>query len=171
MLGTYRGDLGGKIGWTNASETTYVGWARRNGHTLVVTILRCKPLTEMKYAAHLLNWGFAEDGRVRPVGRLVGPLPAHPAVHHPPPAHATPGALPPRARLGLPGVPLLAGLGTLVLAALTVLAVALVTRRGRQEASLVPAQAGGTAEAETPAQAESPAQTETPGQAESPPAG
>src|SRR6516165_1034700 len=156
MLGTYRGDLGGKIGWTNASETTYVGWARRNGHTLVVTILRCKPLTEMKYAAHLLDWGFAVDGKIRPVGKLVGPLPAHPAVHHPPPAHPTPGALPPPARLGLPGVPLLAGLGTLVLAALTVVTVALVTRRGRQEASLVPAQAESTAEAETTGQAERP---------------
>src|SRR5215469_1598863 len=94
MLETYRGDLGGKIGWTTASKTTYIGWARRNGHTLVVTILHCKPLTEMTYAAHLLNWGFAEDGKVRPVGKLVGPLPAHPAVRHSPPAHPTPGALP-----------------------------------------------------------------------------
>ena len=148
MLGTYRGDLGGKIGWTNASETTYIGWARRNGRTLVVTILHCKPLTEMTYAARLLDWGFAEDGKVRPVGTLVGPLPAHPAVQHPPSAHPTPGALPPPARLGLPGVPLLAGLGTLVLAALTVVTVALVTRRGRRAASPAPA--------ERPAQADSP---------------
>ena len=151
MLYTYRGDLGGKIGWTPASETTYIGWARRNGHTLVVTILHCKPLTEMTYATRLLNWGFAMDGRVRPVGVLVGPLPAHPvrpAVRHGPAARHTPGALPPPARLGLPGVPLLAGLGTLVLAALTGATIALVTRRGRRAASPAPA--------ERPAQADSP---------------
>src|SRR6516162_11218714 len=82
MLGTYRGDLGGKIGWTTASKTTYVGWARRNGHTLVVTILHCKPLDELTYAARLLNWGFAVDGKVTPVGVLVRPLRAG----HPPKA-------------------------------------------------------------------------------------
>ena len=31
MLNTYRGDLGGKIGWTTASETTFIAWARRGG--------------------------------------------------------------------------------------------------------------------------------------------
>src|SRR5262249_3235997 len=43
MLGTYRGDLGGKIGWTTASQTTYIGWAPRDGHKLVGTLLRPKP--------------------------------------------------------------------------------------------------------------------------------
>ena len=133
MLGTYRGDLGGKIGWTTASKTTYIGWARRSGHTLVVTILHCKPLTELTYAARLLNWGFAMDGKVRPVGVLVGPLPAH-AARGPASGRAAP-ALPRSARLGLPGVPLLAGLGTLALAALVGLAVMLVTRRGRRAGS------------------------------------
>src|SRR6516165_6017922 len=88
MLDTYPGDLGGKIGWTTASKTTYIGWAHRNGHTLVVTILHTKPGTEMPYAAKLMNWGFAMDGKVRPVGVLVSPLPAHPiaqpAVRHTP---------------------------------------------------------------------------------------
>ena len=144
MLGTYRGDLGGKIGWTTASKTTYIGWAHRNGHTLVVTILHCKPLTEMTYAARLLNWGFAMDGKVRPVGILVSPLPAHPVARpaaHRPPARHTQRALPPPAKLGLPGVPLLAGLGTLVLALLTSLVIVLVTRRGRRAES----QPGGSA--------------------------
>jgi D-alanyl-D-alanine carboxypeptidase (penicillin-binding protein 5/6) len=131
MLFTYPGDLGGKIGWTTASKTTYVGWARRGGHTLVVTILHCKPLTELTYAARLLNWGFDMDGRIRPVGVLVGPLPAHPAVHHPGARH-TARALPPAAKLGLPGIPLLAGLGTLALALLTGLVVVVVTRRSRR---------------------------------------
>jgi D-alanyl-D-alanine carboxypeptidase (penicillin-binding protein 5/6) len=138
MLGTYRGDLGGKIGWTTVSEMTYIGWARRNGHTLIVTILHCKPGTEMTYAAQLLNWGFAVDGKVRPVGVLVNPLPAHRVnplpAHRPFPRH-TKRALPPPAKLGGPGVPLLAALGTLGLAALTGLVIAVVTRRGRQGGS------------------------------------
>src|SRR5262249_14648113 len=98
MLHTYRGDLGGKIGWTTASKTTYIGWARRYGHTLVVTILHTKPGTEMPYAARLLNWGFAMDGKIRPVGVLVSPLPAHPVTQ--PAAHPPPGsrARPPTAR-------------------------------------------------------------------------
>jgi serine-type D-Ala-D-Ala carboxypeptidase (penicillin-binding protein 5/6) len=136
MLDTYRGDLGGKIGWTTASKTTYIGWARRNGHTLVVTILHCKPLTEMTFAARLLTWGFAMDGRIRPVGVLVAPLSAHPTAHpaasRQPAARRTQRALPPAAKLGLPGVPLLAGLGTLLLAALTGAVVVVVTRRGRK---------------------------------------
>jgi len=76
MLHTYRGDLGGKIGWTTASETTFIAWARRDGHTLIVTLMHCVPLTEMTYAAKLLNWGFAMDGKVTPVGTLARPLPA-----------------------------------------------------------------------------------------------
>jgi serine-type D-Ala-D-Ala carboxypeptidase (penicillin-binding protein 5/6) len=75
MLNTYRGDLGGKIGWTTASETTFIAWARRGGHTLIVTLMHCVPLTEMKYAAKLLNWGFAMDRKVTPVGTLARPLP------------------------------------------------------------------------------------------------
>jgi D-alanyl-D-alanine carboxypeptidase (penicillin-binding protein 5/6) len=84
MLNTYRGDLGGKIGWTTASETTFIAWARRDGHTLIVTLMHCIPLTEMKYAAKLLNWGFAMDGKVTPAGTLARPLPA-PATTPPAP--------------------------------------------------------------------------------------
>lgn len=138
MLETYPGDLGGKIGWTNASKTTFIGWARRNGHTLVVTILRCKPLTELTYAARLLSWGFAMDGKVRPIGTLVSPLPAPPVVRaaaHHPATSQTQRALPPPAKLGVPGVSLMAGLGTLALAALTGIVVTVITRRGRGEGS------------------------------------
>jgi len=131
MLGTYRGDLGGKIGWTTASQTTYIGWARRNGHTLVVTILRTKPLDELTYAARLLNWGFTEDGKVKPVGVLVRPLSTHPPKA---PQAARPKArpLPPPAKLTLPGMPVLAGLAALLLASLTGVTVLVITRRGRR---------------------------------------
>jgi D-alanyl-D-alanine carboxypeptidase (penicillin-binding protein 5/6) len=137
MLGTYRGDLGGKIGWTTASKTTFIGWARRNGHTLVVTILHSKPLDEFTYAARLLSWGFDEDGKVRPVGTLVRPLPAHPprAPKAPQATRAKARPLPRPAKLALPGVPMLIGLGALLLASLTGVTVLLITRRGRRAGS------------------------------------
>src|SRR6516164_950949 len=133
MLQTYRGDLGGKIGWTTASKATFIGWARRGGHTLVVTILHCKPGYELTYAARLLDWGFDEDGKVKPVGVLVPPLPAR-AVAHPAPSPASPAkphALPPPAKLSLPGIPMLAGLGTLMLASLAGVTVLVIIRRRR----------------------------------------
>src|SRR5215472_16548688 len=130
MLQTYRGDLGGKIGWTTASKATYIGWARRGGHTLVVTILHCKPGYELTYAARLLDWGFDEDGKVKPVGVLVPPLPAS-AVAHPTPSPAKPHALPPPAKHSLPGIPMLAGLGTLMLASMAGVTVLVIIRRRR----------------------------------------
>src|SRR5690242_13519614 len=130
MLETYRGDLGGKIGWTTASKATFIGWAHRGGHTLVVTILHCKPPYELTYAARLLDWGFDEDGKVKPVGVLVPPLPTH-TVAHPVPSPARPHALPPPAKLSLPGIPMLAGLGTLMLASLAGVTVLVITRRRR----------------------------------------
>ena len=66
----------GKIGWTTASETTFIGVGPPWRPHLMVTILHCKPLDELTYAARLLDWGFAEDGKVKPVGILVPPLPA-----------------------------------------------------------------------------------------------
>jgi len=80
MLTSYRGDIGGKIGWTTAAGATYMGMAERNGTTLIVTLLHCRPLTEFTYASRLLNWGFAANGQVKPVGTLVSPLPAHTAA-------------------------------------------------------------------------------------------
>jgi D-alanyl-D-alanine carboxypeptidase (penicillin-binding protein 5/6) len=132
MLNTYPGDLGGKIGWTTASETTFIAWARRDGHTLVVTIMHCVPLTEMTYAAKLLNWG-----------TLVRPLPAaHPAATggtgH---GGATHGSTARRAgqhrasgqraaRLVQPaGFPVATGIGALLLAALVAGSVVIVLRR------------------------------------------
>jgi D-alanyl-D-alanine carboxypeptidase (penicillin-binding protein 5/6) len=75
LLATYPGALGGKIGWTSAAGATYVGMARRHGVTLIVALLHCPALTEINAGKSLLNWGFAVDGKVRPVGALVGPLP------------------------------------------------------------------------------------------------
>jgi serine-type D-Ala-D-Ala carboxypeptidase (penicillin-binding protein 5/6) len=76
LLTQYPGGIGGKIGWTVSSEATYIGMARRNGVTLIVTVLHCTSLQEITSAEQLLNWGFAMNGKVKPVGMLVPPLAA-----------------------------------------------------------------------------------------------
>ncbi len=89
LLLKYRGAVGGKIGWTDRAKATYIGMARRHGVTLIVTILHARPLTEIISAERLLNWGFAMDRKVRPVGMLVPPLPgglADQLASHEPPA-------------------------------------------------------------------------------------
>jgi serine-type D-Ala-D-Ala carboxypeptidase (penicillin-binding protein 5/6) len=73
LLTQYPGGIGGKIGWTEAAEATYIGMAKRNGVTLIVTVLHCTSLQEITSGEKLLNWGFAMDGKVRPVGHLVSP--------------------------------------------------------------------------------------------------
>ena len=78
LLATYPGAIGGKIGWTSAAGATYVGMARRHGVTLIVTLLHCPALTEINAGKSLLNWGFAVDGTVRPVGTLVSARPQPP---------------------------------------------------------------------------------------------
>ena len=73
LLINYRGGLGGKIGWTEEARATYIGMARRHGVTLIVTILHCRSLQEIKAGEKLLSWGFRMDGKVTPVGTLVPP--------------------------------------------------------------------------------------------------
>ena len=113
LLATYPGAIGGKIGWTSAAGATYVGMARRHGVTLIVTLLHCPALTEINAGKSLLNWGFAVDGKVRPVGTLAAarqpPAPspspsagkAQPSAAQPSaaqPSAAQPGAARPPAR-------------------------------------------------------------------------
>ncbi len=76
LLTTYRGFIGGKTGWTTPAKATYVGMARRAGHTLIVTLLHAVPGTLFRSATAMLNWGFRMDGKIQPVGQLVSPLPA-----------------------------------------------------------------------------------------------
>jgi serine-type D-Ala-D-Ala carboxypeptidase (penicillin-binding protein 5/6) len=83
LLTKYPGGIGGKIGWTISSEATYIGLARRNGVTLIVTIMHCTSLQEITSAVQLLNWGFEMNGKVKPVGVLVPPLATVTAAHHP----------------------------------------------------------------------------------------
>jgi D-alanyl-D-alanine carboxypeptidase (penicillin-binding protein 5/6) len=130
MLGSYPGDIAGKIGWTTQARATYIGWARRGGHTLIVTLMHCTPLREMVFAAKLLNWGFAMDGKVRPVGELVQPLPARSTGQAVPagPAAGTRVAKQVRAS-GFPAIPVAAGLAALLVAALVAGIVTVAVRR------------------------------------------
>jgi D-alanyl-D-alanine carboxypeptidase (penicillin-binding protein 5/6) len=130
MLGRYPGDLAGKIGWTTQARATYIGWARRGGHTLIVTLMHCTPLTEMVNAAKLLNWGFAMDGKVRPVGELVQPWPARATGHAVPAGPAAGRRVAKQVRVsGFPAVPVAAGAAALLVAALVAGIVTVAVRR------------------------------------------
>jgi len=85
LLTSYRGDIGVKNGYTVAAHATYVGAATRNGHTILITLMHAQP-NFWNEARQLLNWGFAADGRVSPVGTLVDPY--SPTASHP---HAVTG--------------------------------------------------------------------------------
>ena len=137
LLTQYPGGIGGKIGWTEAAEATYIGMARRHGVTLIVTVLHCTPLQEITSGERLLNWGFAMDGKVRPVGELVPPLPAVTVSRARPRATARPAAARPAAGPAVThpasqAVPLAAGAA--VLAAVAV-GLGRLTRRRRRAAS------------------------------------
>lgn len=75
LLTTYRGDIGVKNGYTVHAMGTYVGAATRHGQTILVTLMHAYP-NFWPMATDLLNWGFAANGKVDPVGTLVSPLPA-----------------------------------------------------------------------------------------------
>lgn len=72
LLGEYPGAYGVKNGYTAAARASYIGAAYRGGHHLVVTLIRADPAFR-KPAEALLDWGFAADGKVDPVGVLVQP--------------------------------------------------------------------------------------------------
>ncbi|GAC1326752.1 MAG: hypothetical protein NVSMB13_12300 [Mycobacteriales bacterium] len=74
LLTQYPGAIGVKTDYTLRAGGTFVGAARRDGHTLVVTLLHATP-GYFPEAERLLDWGFSVDGRFPGVGRLVDPEP------------------------------------------------------------------------------------------------
>jgi D-alanyl-D-alanine carboxypeptidase (penicillin-binding protein 5/6) len=52
----YPGMIGGKNGYTNASQQTFVGAARRGGHTIIISLMHSPQL--WSYATSMLDWGF-----------------------------------------------------------------------------------------------------------------
>jgi serine-type D-Ala-D-Ala carboxypeptidase (penicillin-binding protein 5/6) len=72
LLNSYPGMIGGKNGYTIAAHASFVGAAKRGGHTIIVAIMRDVP-DFWPEVASLLNWGFAADGHVKALGYLVAP--------------------------------------------------------------------------------------------------
>ncbi len=73
LLGTYRGDLGGKTGYTDDALHTYVNAAERHGHRVALVMMRgMNHLPGMYDNAHkLMNYAFAlEAASTAPVGHL-----------------------------------------------------------------------------------------------------
>lgn len=69
----YRGLVGIKNGYTSHAGHTLVAAARRDGRTLVVTVMNPREgggHAVYEEARELLDWGFAAAGRVDPVGSL-----------------------------------------------------------------------------------------------------
>ncbi|MFS8105101.1 D-alanyl-D-alanine carboxypeptidase [Lentzea alba] len=75
LLNNYEGALGGKTGFTDDSQHTYVGAAERNGRRLVVVLLRGQqtPTHITAQAGKLLDYGFAMGPGG--VGKLVDGAP------------------------------------------------------------------------------------------------
>jgi serine-type D-Ala-D-Ala carboxypeptidase (penicillin-binding protein 5/6) len=88
----YPGIIAAKNGYTDAARHEFVCAVRHGTKTLIVTLMHAEryPVDTQDQAIKLLNWGFAVDGKIKPVGELV--TPAKP-VHKPTPT-PTPSAEP-----------------------------------------------------------------------------
>lgn len=92
----YPGIIGVKNGYTSHAGNTLIAAARRDGRTLLVTVMNPQQgggYSVYEEARSLLDWGFAAAGRVEPVGSLEPP-----AVEKAPaagPGPVTPAATPP----------------------------------------------------------------------------
>jgi len=131
LMHGYAGMVGVKTGYTTLAGRTYVGAAERNGHLLLVTLMKVTGPTED--AAHkLLDWGFANVGKVG-VGELAQPLSlatASPSPTTSPETHPVAAGL--GGGGGRSGLPFPVWLVTAVAGALAV-GIGMVVLRGRRE--------------------------------------
>ncbi|MFI9001804.1 D-alanyl-D-alanine carboxypeptidase family protein [Streptomyces sp. NPDC053541] len=70
----YPGLIGVKNGYTSNAGNTLIAAAKRGSRTLVVSVMNPQGgggLAVYEEARELLDWGFAADGKVRPVGSLL----------------------------------------------------------------------------------------------------
>ncbi|MFI6413282.1 D-alanyl-D-alanine carboxypeptidase family protein [Streptomyces sp. NPDC050585] len=74
-IAKYPGILGVKNGYTSGAGHTLIAAARRDGRTLVVTVMNPSGGQRAVYeeARELLDWGFAHGAEARPVGSLLPP--------------------------------------------------------------------------------------------------
>ncbi len=93
LLWRYKGMIGVKNGWTSKAHGAFVGAATRDGHTIIVSIMRHKGYF-WEEVPKLLDWGFTARGKVTPVGQLVDPLPVQAPVQQAAPATSAPAVAP-----------------------------------------------------------------------------
>ncbi len=127
--GRYPGIIGVKNGYTSQAGFTLIAAARRDGRTLLATVMNPQwggANAVYEEARSLLDWGFAAAGRVDPVGSLDPPAP--PETPEAPRTVAA-GAVPPDRLHG--GAPMVYGLSAAFLAAVATLVGAAVVRRRR----------------------------------------
>lgn len=128
-LGRYPGIIGVKNGYTSQAGFTLIAAARRDGRTLVATVMNPQwggANAVYEEARSLLDWGFAAAGRVDPVGSLDPPAP--PAPPATPPVVAVRTIAPDGLDVG---APMVYGLSAAFVAAVAVLTGAGVLRRRR----------------------------------------
>ncbi|MBA3742553.1 D-alanyl-D-alanine carboxypeptidase [Sporichthya sp.] len=76
MLNDFPGAIGVKMGYTTKAQNTMIAAAERDGRTIVATLMFTPGGRITSDAAALLEYGFANAGRIEPVGQLVEPLSA-----------------------------------------------------------------------------------------------
>lgn len=104
LLENYAGAFGVKNGYTTQARHTFIGAARRGGHTLLVTEMGGVSVPSWQPTAQLLDWAFAHRAALHPVGTLVGPGTPRPAELTAATSTPTEGgaALPPTGSTGSP---------------------------------------------------------------------
>ena len=77
LLLNYPGALGGKTGYTDDAQQTFVGAANHDGRRLVSVLLRGtrEPIPPWQQAAHLLDYGYATAPGTK-IGTLIEPDPS-----------------------------------------------------------------------------------------------
>ena len=70
LLFTYPGVIGVKTGYTTKGRNTYIGIAKRDGHTIIITFMHLRYGRDA-FAKQLFDWGFEAVGKIDPVGELV----------------------------------------------------------------------------------------------------
>ena len=74
VLNEFPGAIGVKMGYTTMAQNTMIAAAERDGRTIVASLMFTPQGRITEDAAALLEYGFANAGRIAPVGQLVEPL-------------------------------------------------------------------------------------------------
>jgi D-alanyl-D-alanine carboxypeptidase (penicillin-binding protein 5/6) len=70
----FPGAIGVKMGYTTKAQNTMIAAAERDGRTILATLMFTPGGRITTDASALVEWGFANAGKVEPVGTLVEPL-------------------------------------------------------------------------------------------------